>query len=444
MLDPDNNQITDENQLCDVAQNYFVDLFQEQINDIEPVIEAIEASIFVDDNNNLLAPFVISEFKEAPFSMKADKCPGPDVFNSGIFQKIWAFCGEELFHQCCKWLDTSSFPPTLNVTTIALILKGGSQTSMKDWRPIALCNVIYKVVAKVLANRLKVVLNKCISNSQSAFVPGRSILDNAMAAIEIIHYKKSKVKGTLGDVALKLYISKAYDIIDWSYLKGVMIKMGFSDRWINWIMICIKTVDYSVLVNDNIIGPITPGRGLRQGDPLSPYLFIICAEGLSTLIRKGEARGDINVVKVCTRALIISHLLFVDDCFLFFRANTNQAEKMKHILEVYEKASSQAVNLQKLEIFCNRNVSTADHNNIANILGVQAVLGTGKYLGLPSMIGRSKKATFNFIKDKVWKKINLWSSRCLSQSRTRSFNQICPPVYSHIFYEFIYFTVISL
>lgn len=100
LLDPDNNRITDENQLCDVARNYFVDLFQEQISDTEPVIEAIEASISIEDNNNLSAPFVISEFKEALFSMKADKCLGPDGFNPGFFQKIWASCGEELFHQC--------------------------------------------------------------------------------------------------------------------------------------------------------------------------------------------------------------------------------------------------------------------------------------------------------------------------------------------------------
>lgn len=103
---------------------------------------------------------------------------------------------------------------------------------MKDLRPIALCNVVYKVVAKVLANCLKVVLDKCISDTQSAFVPDRSILDNAMAAIEVIHHMKSKVKGKIGDVALKLDISKAYDIIDWRYLRGVMLKMSFTYQWI--------------------------------------------------------------------------------------------------------------------------------------------------------------------------------------------------------------------
>ena len=153
---------------------------------------------------------------------------------------------------------------------------------MKDWRLIALCNVVYKVVAKVLANRLKRVLNKCISESQSAFVPGRSILDNAMADIEIIHYMKSKVKSKIGDVALKLDISKAYDRIEWTYLKGVMWRMGFSHKWINWTTMCIRTVDYSVLVNGNVTGPIIPGRGFRQGDPLSPSIYYMCRRVIQT------------------------------------------------------------------------------------------------------------------------------------------------------------------
>jgi hypothetical protein len=118
-----------------------------------------------------------------------------------------------------------------------------------------------------------------------------------------------------------------------------MIKMGFSRKWIQWIMMCVDTVDYFVILNNEKVGPIIPGRGLRQGDPLSPYLFILCAEGLSALIRNAENRGDLQGVRVCRIAPRVSHLLFADDCFLFFQAEEGQANAMKHIVNQYEEAS---------------------------------------------------------------------------------------------------------
>jgi len=227
---------------------------------------------------------------------------------------------------------------------------------------------------------------------------------------------KTKTKGKEKSVVLKLDISKAYDRIDWAYLRDVMSKMGFSEKWIQWIMMRVETVDYSVILNKEMVGPIIPGRGLRQGDPLSPYLFILCAEGLSALIRNAENRGDLQGVRVCRNAPRVSHLLFADDCFLFFQAEEHQATIMKQILNQYEEASGQAISLPKSEIFYSRNVDEPVQQSITNILGVRAVLGTGKYLGLPSMVGRSKKTTFNFIKDRVWKKISSWSSKCLSKA----------------------------
>jgi len=244
-------------------------------------------------------------------------------------------------------LDTGQFPPDLNITNIALIPKGSTQVSMKDWHPIALCNVLYKIISKVLANRLKKVLSQCISDNQSAFVPGRSILDNAMVAIEVLHFMKTKTRGEDMYVALKLDISKAYDRMDWDYLRAVMNKMGFNNRWIHWMSMCIESVDYSVLINGEQVGPIIPGRSLRQGDPLSPYLFIICAEGLSSRIRDAEIQGELTGTKVCRRAPPVSHLLFADDYFLFFKADEMQVNVMKNILSTYELASGQAISLPK-------------------------------------------------------------------------------------------------
>jgi len=117
---------------------------------------------------------------------------------------------------------------------------------MRDWRPIALCNVLYESMAKVLASRLKNILHKCISKNQLAFVPRRSILDKAMIAIEVVHHMKVSKRARGKNVALKLDISKAYDRIDWLYLKEVMLYMGFNSQWVQWIMMCVETVDYSI------------------------------------------------------------------------------------------------------------------------------------------------------------------------------------------------------
>jgi len=144
------------------------------------------------------------------------------------------------------------------------------------------------------------VLDKCISINQLVFIPGRSILDNAMVAIEIVHDMKAKAKGKSGDVALKLDISKAYDRLDWDFLRDIMIQMGFSSIWVSRIMLCVETVDYSVLVNGETVGPIVLGCGLRQGDPISPYIFIICAKGIFSLICEVERRNDTRGTMTCT------------------------------------------------------------------------------------------------------------------------------------------------
>jgi len=184
------------------------------------------------------------------------------------------------------------------------------------------------MVSKLLANRLQSCLDKCVSMEQSVFIQGRSILDNALIAIEIIHSMKRKTRGWRGELALKIDIIKAYDRVDWSFHRGILAKMGFDDKWITWMMMCVSSVTYSVLMNFDRVGPIIPRRGLRQGDPLSPYLFILVAEGLSALIHQAVGRGDMHGIKVCRGAPVVSHLLFVDDNFLLCRATVNEVNQL--------------------------------------------------------------------------------------------------------------------
>ncbi|GAU43015.1 hypothetical protein TSUD_28340 [Trifolium subterraneum] len=326
-----------QEELCEVAKSYFDNLFKPRDGDHDPVLNLIQPRVTDDDNFFLTAPITKVEIQQALFQMHPDKSPGPDGFNPAFYQRFWEHCSDDIFSAASTWLERGYFPTSLNETNICLIPKCDNPTSMKDLRPISLCNVLYKMISKVLANRLKCCLDKCVSQEQSAFVEGRSILDNALIATEVIHALKRKTQGRRGELALKIDISKAYDKVDWGFLRGVMIKMGFTDVWIRWVMMCVSSVNYSVLMNYDRVDPISPGRGLRQGDPLSPYLFILVTECLTALIHQSVGRGDIHGVRICRGAPEVSHLLFADDCFLLCRANVVEVNELMRILHTYEQ-----------------------------------------------------------------------------------------------------------
>lgn len=167
--------------------------------------------------------------------MHKDKSPGPDGFNPGFYKKNWDVVGPDIVAACIYWLDTASFPADLNNTTVVLIPKCDSPKSVRDLRPISLCNVIYKIISKVLCNRLRRVLPELVDESQSAFVSGRLIQDNVLIAFETIHSMKNRRRGKRGHVALKIDISKAYDRVDWRFLDSILRRMGFHEKWVQWM-----------------------------------------------------------------------------------------------------------------------------------------------------------------------------------------------------------------
>ena len=276
--------------------------------------------------------------------MKPLTAPGPDGTSPIFFKSCWNFIGKDVIDASLKILNSGSMPNSLNHTFISLISKIKSPEKAKDFRPISLCNILYKIISKTIANCLKKLLPKLVSESQSAFLSNRLISDNILVAFETLHHLKSKRKGKTGLMALKLDMSKAYDRVEWIFLEKITEKLGFDRRCISLISSCIKSISFSVLVNGEPHGNFTPNRGLRQGDPLSPYLFLLCVEGLHSLIQQAENSGSIKGVSLCSARPKVSHLFFVDDSFLFCRVNTQECATILEVLQQYEEASGQQIN----------------------------------------------------------------------------------------------------
>lgn len=209
------------------------------------------------------------------------------------------------------------------------------------------------------------------------------ISDNIIVAHEIFHSLKVRKRQANSYMAVKTDITKAYDRLEWKFLEETMKRMGFHTKWIRWIMTCVTSVSFSVLINGVPEGQIIPQRGLRQGDPLSPYLFILCAEVLSHLMRRAMADRSLLGVKIAEQAPAVNHLLFADDSLFFSLANPRAGRQLKQILSLYESVSGQAVNLNKSSITFGKNVSDHVKQRMTNLLGINNDGGHGRYLGLP-------------------------------------------------------------
>lgn len=185
---------------------------------------------------------------EALFEMKPSKSPGVDGFNAGFFQAHWSLVKDSVVNAVLSFLNGGEMPEEINKTLLVLIPKVANPQEMAQFRPISLCNVIYKLCSKTMANRLRPLLDGIIAEEQSAFVPGRLITDNVLIAQECLHYLDHK-KGKSGCCAIKLDMAKAYDRVEWTYLIHIMSAMGFSEKWCNLVYKCVSTVSFAVRVN---------------------------------------------------------------------------------------------------------------------------------------------------------------------------------------------------
>jgi len=243
-------------------------------------------------------------------------------------------------------------------------------------------------------NKLRPLLDRLVSPVQSAFIPGRSIHDNILITTELMH-KFRLVKGKTAWVALKLDMEKAYDRLEWDFIRACLQQYGFHNRFIKLIMECITITTHSVLVNEELAGMIKPTRGIRQGDPLSPCVFILCMEVLSSMLSSAAQKAKSRVgIELCPVAGRIPCLLFADDCLLFCKADSASCWIVKNILDQFSELSGQLVNYQKSVLTFLTNSTAAHRQLVAGVFNITHNNSLGKYLGCPVLQKIPNSSTF--------------------------------------------------
>ena len=358
IFDADEVWQVDQEEIEKVFIEYYSDLFiSSKPSKFAEIVEAMQPKVTQSMNAMLVREFQASEVHKTLKQMYPLKAPSPNGMPPLFFQKFWFTVGGLVTKTILDFLNLGITPPKFNETHIVLIPKTKSPKRVIEFRPISLCNVIYKLASKTLANRLKNILPAIISYTQSAFVNGRLITDNVLVVFEMMHRINLKKTGTTREMALKLDMSKAYDRVEWARLEKIMEKLGFHSRWRRLMMQCISSVTYDVRINGKPSGHIIPTRGLRQGDPLSPYLFLLCAEGLSALIKKASADGLLEGISVSRGGPCLSHLFFVDDSLIFCKATIEECEVLQRVMSKNEKASGQQLNRSKTSLFFSPNTA---------------------------------------------------------------------------------------
>eukprot|EP00253_Pinus_taeda_P008598 PITA_08598 len=382
-----------------------------QTTAIEEITQHILHLISEEQNSLLLKPISLQEVETAAFSLKAGKAPGPDGFTSNFFHYFWELIKWEVWQVAEESRSMRWMYPGLNATFIALIPKSEESNKPDKYRPIALCNIIYKIISKVVALRLKPVLPHIISPEQSGYVEGRQITDGIILTHEIIHsLKQSRKPGML----LKIDLSKAFDNISWDYMQKVLHAFGFDSAWIRWVNSLISSAFFSILINGIPTTTFQASRGIRQGDPLSPFLFIIMAEGLGRCIKNAIQTQELKGITL-HQAPTVSHQQFVDDNMIFGYPLVQEARALNSLLLIFSKASGTLINSVKSQIFF-FNTHPTTQRAIARILGFSIASLPSKYLGAPLFAYARKHSSWTSLLEKLEAKLSLWTHRSLNMA----------------------------
>lgn len=358
----------------------------------------------VEENIFLMGIPAKAEIKATIDALHPLKASGPYGFSGIFFTHYWETIRFQVTNFVQESFRAGELEKCLNKSFIVLVPKSGNATEFNHFRPISLCNFTYKIISKIIEERLKIFLPRLISPNQGAFISGRWIADNMVLAHELVH-KIKKFKGKEGLMMAKIDLSKAYDHLEWPFINIVLQSWGFSDSFQKMVFNCFSTVQHKLLINGNLAGEVTPSRGLRQGDLLSLYLFILCMDILSRLLEK---KKKVKGIKISRGAPTIYHLMYANDMLLVGRASLDNAKAMWGCLDQFCNWSGQRVNNDKSNILFSPNTNRIVKKRVKDIWGLRNLKGNTIYLGNSLIQSRNKTQKFAKLKDHIQRRLEGW------------------------------------
>ncbi|KAL8458477.1 hypothetical protein ACS0TY_036118 [Phlomoides rotata] len=377
----------------------------------KPSLGNVEGNkLSISDNEILVRAISEEEIRTAVWECGIDKSPGPDGFNFLFLRKTWNVIKKDVIGFVQEFERSGKFVKGGNASFVTLIPKNTNPTKIEEYRPIALVGCMYKLISKILANRIKIVLPNLIGKEQTAFIEQRHLLDGALALNEIIDEINKKKKEAF---LFKIDFAKAYDSIRWDFLDDIMSNMNFCDKWRKWIAGCLSSATVSILVNGSPTAEFSPQKGLRQGDPIAPFLFLLVAESLNRFVKRAVNLNLFSPISIGRNEVKVSIMQFADDTIILGSGDMVSICTTKAILRWIEILSGLVVNFHKSNLFSfNKSDSWArEAEACCNCTKGSMPL---VYLGIPVGYEKKSDSIWNGVVAKFRRKLDEWSSRNLS------------------------------
>ena len=351
-----------------------------------------------------------AEIRATVFSMPLNKSSGPDGYCVEFLRASWDTVGQDVVNAVAEFFRNGRLLKDLNTTAIALIPKTPEACRLGDYRPISCCNIVYKVISKIITNRLKPLMQSCVSPNQAAFLKGTSLGDNVLLATELIQsYNSANCQPSC---TLKVDLRKAFDTVCWDFVIKLLQAQSFPPIFVTWIKECMTSPRFSVSVNGELAGFFAGKKGLRQGDSISPYIFIMIMEVLSKLFEKLVDEEGMSLHPLCAHPRV-THLLFADDLLVFSDGSNHSINGIKAVMRSFKCWTGLDTNPTKSEIFLG-GYSSIEASVISDLSGFKKGSFPTRYLGLPLNPTRLNFESLQPFLERITNKLHSWTAKCLS------------------------------